>query len=114
MEQQITRGNQLIAQFMGNITNDSKEWVVTNKSFVGEYQYHKSWDWLMSVVEKIENLTPHGYRFMISTKSVRVYTCKKSFDDWDEYNCTVFDGKLNCTWQAVVEFIEWYNLKQQQ
>ena len=62
----------------------------------------------MPVVEKIERLSPHGYRFTISTTFVRVYTGKIASLSSDEYNCSVFGGKLNTTWYAVVEFIKWY------
>ena len=48
--------NRLIAEFMGvgklHEAQSSNQW----------NQYHTSWDWLMPVVEKIENdgLDPHG------------------------------------------------------
>lgn len=99
-KKEISKGNMIIAEFMGIST-------FSDKSI--NWCYNFSWDALMPVVEKIENLEPHGYRFTISSTFVRVHTCKNGSGDSDEYNCTVFEGKLKCTWYAVVEFIKWYN-----
>lgn len=107
--EEILKGNILIAEFMGKTISNSGLGIVAPAGFDLFFNYHGSWDWLMPVVEKIENLYPHGYRFTISSTFVRVHTCKGGkHDNWDEYNCTVFEGKLKCTWHAVVEFIKWH------
>ena len=87
--------NKLIAEFMGlqfskgeyyRPLYNSGDWVSEN-----ELRYHDSWDWLMPVVEKIEdylsdNVGKVGY-----------------FDD----GLTIND--IEVRYQAVVEFIKWYN-----
>ena len=48
--------NKLIAEFM------SGEHPLAEVTHEASYRYHTSWDWLMPVIEKIENdgLDPHG------------------------------------------------------
>ena len=48
--------NRLIAEFMGLDQVDIDTWYDEHN----ELKYHKSWDWLMPVIEKIETL---GYTF---------------------------------------------------
>jgi len=116
-EQAILKGNKLIAEFMeAQYQIETKRYYfteeVSNSIYCGlihheeQLCYHTFWDWLMPVVEKIETL---GYRFSISTTFIRVHTCKTNWDGNDEYNCAAFDGKLNTTYHAIVEFIKWYN-----
>lgn len=130
---EILEGNKLIAEFLGykyyphSDTEKQPGWKLHDLKMIpklvnmypegkGIYlcrrhdglRFFNSWDWLMLAVDKIEELT---YRFTISSTFVRVHTCKTSWDDSDEYNCIVFEGKLKCTWYGVVEFIKWYNQK---
>ena len=64
------KNNKLIAEFMGlshceegwiTIPNENRNGVSENE-ISNDLQYHTSWDWLMPVIEKIENdgLDPHG------------------------------------------------------
>ena len=89
--------NKLIAEFME----------YPNLGTKGDFsylKYHKSWDWLMPVVEKIENL---GYEFFIVEDRVKVS------HNTDHSIETIIDltsrSKLNATYNAVVEFINQYN-----
>ena len=68
-------------------------------------QYHKSWDWLMPVVEKIESL---GYEFFIVEDRVEVsHNTDHSIETIIDLT---FDGsKRDATYQGVVEFINEYN-----
>jgi hypothetical protein len=56
------RDNKLIAEFMGctnpfNEIHDATLYKVEQGTFeLDELQYHTSWDWLMPVVEKIEQV----------------------------------------------------------
>jgi hypothetical protein len=55
------RSNRLIAEFMGYEVNHNKCYSPKyNDGTIAPMQFHKSWDWLMPVVEKIESL---GYTF---------------------------------------------------
>lgn len=68
-----------------------------------EDTYSKSWDWLMPVVEKIENL---GYEFFIVENRVEVA------HNTDHSIETIIDltsrSKIDATYNAVVEFITQY------
>ena len=76
--------------------------------------YHKSWDWLMPVVEKIEEIAGDN-----STETIKYHRfcvdmsgCFCSItDNQEDVLISECDGgtKLRSTFLAVVEFIEWYN-----
>jgi hypothetical protein len=81
--------NKLIAEFMGypNISNDEDK-----RDYLEDYvKYHKSWDWLMPVVDKIENY--------LSDNVGKV----GYFDE------CLSSNDLEVRYQAVVEFINQYN-----
>ena len=84
--------NKLIAEFMGYEVNHNKCYSPKyNDGTIAPMQFHKSWDWLMPVVKKIEdylsdNVGKVGY-----------------FDE------CLSSNDLNTRYQAVVEFIK--NLK---
>ena len=72
-----------------------------------DMQFHKSWDWLMPVVEKIESLRDangNAYRFTIDMCNAQI----------EETNIEILGGrfKLDTTHKAVVEFIKTYNDEQ--
>jgi hypothetical protein len=72
-------------------------------------RYHSSWDWLMPVVEKIEG--------------IEIFRVDDEFVNWKVYinttMCTISGKKdfvvdsngckKTMVYQAVVQFIEWYN-----
>ena len=136
-QEEIIENNKIIAEFMGGkcVThppstipsygdparsdyNPSKilKWVKTDKIRVVEFindlprfiriknlKYHKDWNRLMPVIEKIESL---GYFCMINkwtsvyirSESTRMYIATLEGND-----------KLKNTYQAVVEFIKYWN-----
>ena len=107
--------NELIHEFMGHDwTKENFQWrpggiVSMTKEHLDFYQ--TSWDWLMPVVEKIgEEL---GYRVTICTTFTRIWRPEaKGFVPQvrsNEIDWRNLDGSLNATYQAVVEFIKWYN-----
>jgi hypothetical protein len=121
---------------------DSKRWSDTIEklcwSCINEHridlQYHASWDWLMKVIDKIEDIGENevdsnkNYHFNIGKRHVRVIydygswsiehseLAKdpekfKKFDKASEcyrYHLN-YGNKLETTWFAVVDFIKWYN-----
>jgi len=113
-------GNKLIAEYMqyGYEPNFGKGYYVpddTNgpaRSFVVEskLKFHSSWDWLMPVVEKIDSL---GYETEILSyndvkDSSRINQCVILQNN----NVIVRPDaktKIEATWQAVVDFIQWHN-----
>lgn len=145
-ESEILEGNKLIADFMGGIYSENalawgfgdariehKELVVRGKlyknlvwaeKFEKDLKYHSSWDWLMPVVEKIENL---NFCVTIGTsnrkdKSQRTY-CEIGTPEMWNFELTLEDSpvpiieideknsntKIINVWLAVVEFIKWWN-----
>jgi hypothetical protein len=81
--------NKLIAEFMGSNLNGLESW-----QYEEELQYHTSWDWLMPVVEKIDNLFGNT-------------------DEIDDMINVVHNAVLqfnrDITYKEVVKFIKEYN-----
>lgn len=119
--------NKLIAKFMGETKyKDEEAWSITRHGYLtvhgdfktkfraSELKYHKSWDWLMPVVEKIEEIAADN-----STETIKYHRfcvdmsgCFCSItDNQEDVLISESDGgtKLKSTFLAVVEFIEWYN-----
>ena len=125
----IVENNKLIAEFMGvfdkilstgNIhswsdapfyytTEDTKEKVIKN---ICKYsKYDSDWNWLMEVVEKIESLPDEenngAFFFEIYQDSVIIFS---NGDYINELIEVMGQGsRINNTYQAVIEFIQWYN-----
>lgn len=127
---EIIEGNKLIAEFM--YPNAKKEYesgdiIIEDNVFkkvqliFGHYdqmRYHKSWDWLMPVVEKIEETEKNVFvqNFTIEIKWERnglgnKHICKILFVRKNRFNAIVHesDSKINAVWLSVVEYIEWYH-----
>lgn len=123
-------GNRLIAEFMGvpEETAYGHPWYdgfLLDKAGLpfnygamgngtGNLKFRYSWDWLMPVVEKIENTKMiNGDWFMVSIGKFKATIMRKDrlsnpyFDDEIYHVDTT--TKIDATWNAVVEFIEWYN-----
>ena len=114
--------NKLIAEFMGYklmSCNRGKAWdigkSIPSKDHLfpiqgvlhtgNELAFHKSWDWLMPVVDKIESL---GYEFFIVEDRIKIaHNTDHSIDTI--INFTLGGSKREATYKAVVEFIKQYN-----
>jgi hypothetical protein len=94
-----TENNKLLAEFMGEI--DLKR---HNNTFITSYKYDTDWEWLMRVVEKIESL---GHDVFINTCVCRITDV--GLDMFEDIECFVNDNKRQATYNACVEFVEWYN-----
>lgn len=128
METEIREGNVLIAKFMGaaksKIDNDSRllrfpepiynpdsESDYTYAFLPSELKYHSSWDWLMPVVEKIEN---KNFQFQICADFINISATNPSFMIRKKFKGVNIDmgipeTKIQGVWLAVIEFIKWYN-----
>lgn len=74
---------------------------------IDELEYHKSWDWLIPVVEKIELLDKvEGckYSVTICNDVCRIDTVNEEIV-WRRDST-----KIAAVYQAIIEFIKWYNL----
>jgi len=110
----VIEGNCVIAFFMGGkksrIDNDTRyirfpephAGTETYAFYKQNLKYHKSWDWLMPVVERIEGL---GYDVFIGTNSC--YLSKPNQQVVVHTN--KFENKLQTVYEAIVSFVEWYN-----
>lgn len=91
--------NKLIAKFMGNI---KPEFARINGAIIDieNCAYSYSWDWLIPVVEKIENT--NNSDFIIEYTSVMMPNVfgTKQF---------IAKTKIEAVYNACVTFIEWYN-----
>lgn len=115
----VLSGNKLIAEFMKwNIViddaqiwgvkvpseyliNDNMDWYTSE-----ELEFHKSWNWLMPVVKKIESLDKiEGCKYLVTICSdvCRIDTVN------DEITWKRGSTKILAVYQAVIKFIEWYN-----
>lgn len=103
-----TESNALIAEFMG--------WEKVEGFFMafgreatspGDLKFHSSWDWLMPVVEKIDQI---GASVIIG----RMFCEIKYIDPLNEekhFDVRIASGvKMNAINGAIVDFITWYNL----
>ncbi len=89
--QDILKNNKMIMEFM----------LLTEAYFkIDEVLYHKSWGWLMPVVEKIEGMYP----VLIE----RAY-CRIEADGEGAYFENNTGDKLLSTYKTIVQFINWHN-----
>ena len=75
-----------------------------------ELEFHSDWNWLMRVVEKIENLQDENncaiYNVQIEqsfTEIIDNHTSETIIYDIDA------DSKIEAVYNTVIEFIKWYN-----
>lgn len=121
MKKSILIQNELIADFMQYERNRLKYFIpqhgyINSESlwkdmFPSEHlKFHKSWNWLMPVLQKIESI---DYDTLISNFQVTISVDSKNITNifiGDASNTV--ETKLQAVYKAVVEFIEWYNKKQ--
>lgn len=111
----IGKQNALIAEFMGlsYCTKHNYEgWYKNNEhnhricSYDG-LEYHKDWNELMKVVQRIEE---KGYVVSISGISCKIYPL---FDEEENciasYVCGDLSKKINIVHSSILDFIEWHN-----
>ena len=124
---QIEKGNKSILLFMGGVVGSSTKYptgeVIIHSihlgdkqinDFINETKYHKSWDWIMPVVDKIMDiditLPPNWTGFGMEIVP-RGYVRIKGFPMAPAIFSNVSNegGLLNAVWVAVVKFIEWHD-----
>jgi len=97
----IIEKNKLIAEFLGykNIANDEDKQDYLNDIV----KFDSDWNWLMSVVEKIENYNDSATLFIIEDERCHVNTQNGFEID------SVGHTKIEAVYNACVEFVKWYN-----
>lgn len=132
--EEVTRCNRLIGEFMGLIFIDNYKFKTKEDGIIrdrGQLKYFSDWNKLMDVIDKIEDLGGyfeirkyHAYIFWWYSKRKTNFEWKEPRTPFDsiggkhysrcvgigetaeKVNC---ETKLECTYNNVVYFIEWYN-----
>ena len=94
---EIIENNKLIAEFMKNRCYET-------------LKYHSSWDWLMSVVEKIELLEINGYPYIFTMTTCNIFIENPMILD-DSYIVQIerTENMMVDIYSAVNDFIKWFN-----
>ena len=97
MQQHIIDGNLKIMQFhLQQINRDAEKIHAENDITM----YNRNWNWLYPVIKLIEKL---GYTFNMGPVS-----CEISKDNLIITSRDLQDARLAGTWQAVIDFIDYY------
>lgn len=122
--------NKLIAEFMGVFqdkhgfwgfedTREYKRW--HSDRFLDFTHYHIDWNWLMKVVEKIDNLkTPitnnhfligkfEDYEVHIQGKCIVIYAHGEVTKEVVHLRGSESNTSIEAVYKACLEFIKWYN-----
>lgn len=117
--QEIIENNKLIAEFMGLKFKEDEQYVKELKEMrsegiffeqghmLSELKYHTSWEWLMPVVERIEEM---GFSTQVNTIGRQHQITKfEIFSGGADVLNRISKSKKEATYKAVVGFIQWYN-----
>lgn len=107
----IEEGNKLIAGFMGHKVSYGLEkamLISTGDINYTPVKYHKSWDWLMPVVEKIDKDFSKNFEVIIYSASCYIHKWNEDKQVYDTFISGV-GKKIDAVYGAVIEFIKWYN-----
>ena len=112
MQEYIRRQNHAIAVFMEDFYDTGLEpsyYIRKNKEYkIEEAQYHSSWEWLMDVLEKVEDL---GFRVYLSKDSCQVYRQYASFPDNFIIDADFQEDRLANAFDGLSSFAEWWGEK---
>lgn len=105
-EATIEQMNEAIAKFIGD--HREKQWEAGMP-----LKYHTSWDWLMPVVEKIETLEKGRFSVAIDRNYTTISDDTRKPHQreivWIHKLPNNENNRLSRTYQAVYQFIQWYN-----
>ncbi|HUQ67178.1 MAG TPA: hypothetical protein VM101_13535 [Flavitalea sp.] len=116
--------NELIAEFMGAywpehpkneydssfLYKDNKRWLQ-----VDALKYNTSWDWLMPVVEKIENTEVVSIETVGLGEKMNVQINKRFCKIWFPFEndkpliTEIRNTKIEAVYKGVIRWIKWYN-----
>ena len=107
----IIENNRLIAEFMG-FQSTSLGWFDNEEHLINvekdntfdDLKFHKDWNWLMEVVEKIENYNEYTNVFFAPEGCAIDCHIENGFSFSND--C---DTKIEAVYSVCVEFIKWYN-----
>ncbi len=101
----LEENNKIIAEFMGLSKNRHLYESPISGKYIEVLKYDTSWNWLMEVVEKIESLPNGRFKIEIYNNICRIY----DHEEFDEIVELSEKTKIEATYNACVEFINWYN-----
>jgi hypothetical protein len=117
----VQENNGLIADFMEQLFHNGNTFIPEYNRYIGsqnfssffkvsDLRYHELWDWLMPVVDKIEDIQDgedgDAIRFHYYDFEIRHITCKIHGTNIEILDA---DSKIDAVYQAVIQFIEHYN-----
>lgn len=112
MEEYTRKQNHHIAVFMEDFYDTGLEpsyYIRKNKEYkIEEAQYHSSWEWLMTVVEKIEDL---GFRVYLAKDSCQIYKQYCDFPDNFIIDADFKEDRLENAFDGISSFCEWWERK---
>jgi hypothetical protein len=112
MEEYVIKGNHDIAVFMEDFYDTGLEpsyYIRKNKEYtIEEAQYHLSWDWLMPVVDKIEEL---GYKVYLDKYSCQIYLKYANFPENFIVDADFKQDKLSNAFDGISAFAKWWERK---
>ena len=112
MDEYTRKGNHNIAVFMEDFYDTGLEpsyYIRKNKEYkIEEAQYHSSWEWLMEVVEKIEDL---GFRVQLDKYSCQIYKRYCDFPDNFIIDADFKEDRLENAFDGISSFCEWWERK---
>jgi hypothetical protein len=114
-QKQITENNKLLAEFLGLTLEQEQERIFIQGlgTKLIEDTFNTDWNWLMEVVEKIENITIQklSFNFNIQKDGVSLFYShinepKEQIEMYFEWRQKT---KIANTYKIAIEFIKWYN-----
>ena len=111
----IVENNKLIAEFLG-YSQPHPDYPNTTYWYKKDCQpltillFHSDWNWLMRVVEKIENLQDENNCAIYNVQIEQSFTeiIDNHTSETIIYNIDA-DSKIEAVYNTVIEFIKWYN-----
>lgn len=94
-------GNKLIAEFMGHevaYSDTSHPCIMGEMNCWSPIKYHKSWDWLMPVIQKIGNL---DFNKTEGLESIIYY--------YFPHNSNMLFIPIDLIYDRIIKLITWYN-----
>ena len=101
-----TENNKIIVEFMKwDILNDMTYSKATKGKWVelDKLKFHSNWNWLMEVVEKIEEMADWSLELLTTDKKAYQMLIHLSNTN------VIVETKIEAVYNACVEFIKWYN-----
>ena len=106
-----TENNKIIAEFMW-WKEQEEDFMFNPKTsgsiYIKSLLFHKDWNWLMEVVEKIESIKIETYKVRVD---IYFNCCQINPTHWEQL-ISIYgnkETKIEAVYNACIEFIKWYN-----